>query len=181
MFLDQDALASILWIHIINVEIPVWGRHQQARELLNPGQRNTLKLWVKLCIHTPLKIHPSLISLSQSDLRSEGADVLQAKHVESYCGESSVLMHHVGHLGGQVGAGCCEHFAHICWPCRRLLLLTGRKQDGTFLKVQRWSCLTLRSSVSVKHRNTNGLLYVIHTAEGAGHSMQTALRFRKGQ
>lgn len=46
-------------------------------------------------------------------LRSQGADVLQAEHVESYCGEGSVLMHHVGHLGGQVGAGCCEHFAHV--------------------------------------------------------------------
>lgn len=84
----------------------------------------------KLHMNTPLTIntYPSCFSLSA--LRSQGADVLQAEHVESHCGEGSVLMHHVGHLGGQVGAGSCEHFAHICWPCGRLLLLTGRKQDG---------------------------------------------------
>lgn len=84
-----------------------------------------------LHISTPLTIntHP-LSCLSLSALRSQGADVLQAEHVESHRGEGSVLMHHVGHLGGQVGAGSCEHFAHIRWPCRRLLLLTGRKQDG---------------------------------------------------
>lgn len=60
-----------------------------------------------------LKKSLSFVALSCSALRSQGADVLQAEHVEAYCGEGSVLMHHVGHLGGQVGAGCCEHFPHI--------------------------------------------------------------------
>lgn len=73
-------------------------------------------------IHTPLW---SLLSA----LRSQGTDVLQAEHVESHRGESSVLMHHVGHLGGQVGAGSCEHFAHICWPRWRLHLLASRRKD----------------------------------------------------
>lgn len=53
VFLDQDALASILWIHIINVEVPVWGRHQQARELLNPDKENTQKMWMNLHRNAP--------------------------------------------------------------------------------------------------------------------------------
>lgn len=64
-----------------------------------------------------------------SALRGQGADVLETEHVEPHCCKGPVLMHHVRHLGGQVGAGCCEHFAYVCWPCRRLLLLTDGEQD----------------------------------------------------
>ena len=41
MFLNKDTLASILRIHVINVEKPIRGRHQQARELLNPDTTYT--------------------------------------------------------------------------------------------------------------------------------------------
>lgn len=75
------------------------------------------------CKHTLyLYKHSSL-----SALRGQGADVLQAEHVEPHRGEGPVLVHHVGHLGGQVGAGCCEHLTHVGRPCGRLLLLTGRR------------------------------------------------------
>ena len=57
-------------------------------------------------------------------LHGQGADVPQAKHVETDSGESPVLMHHVGYLGGQVGAGGGEHLTHVRRPGSRVLLHT---------------------------------------------------------
>ena len=130
VFLNKDTFASILRIHIIDVKIPVWGRHEQARKLLNPDeQSHTRGEWTCTdALHK--KENTPVLLISCAALRGQGTDVLQAKHVESYSGEGSVLVHHVGHVGGQVSAGCSEHFAHICGPCGRLFVLTWRKQDG---------------------------------------------------
>lgn len=40
VFLDEDTLASILRIHVIDVKVPVGRCHQQARELLDPDKQN---------------------------------------------------------------------------------------------------------------------------------------------
>lgn len=134
VFLDKDTLSSILWVHIINVEKAIGGCHQQAWELLNPAQIHTGH-------DTSLVPHVNLFYV----LRGQGTDVLQTKHVEPHCSKGPVLMHHVRHLGGQVGAGCCEHFAHICRPCGRLLLLT----DGTrLLQAWKWGKLTLIAQIT---------------------------------
>lgn len=125
VFLDKDTLSSILWVHIVNIEKAIRGCHQQAWELLNPIQ-----------IHTghDMSMLP-LVNLF-SALHGQGADVLKAKHVEPHCSKGPVLMHHIRHLGGQVGAGCCEHFAHICRPCGRLLFFTDGEKIVAIMSIR---------------------------------------------
>lgn len=96
---------------------------QPAGETASESWQKNPTLWTKTA-----QIHLFQIS-RPAFLRRQSADVLQAKHVESNSGECPVLVHHVGHVGGQVSAGSREHFAHVCRPRRRLLVLTGGKED----------------------------------------------------
>lgn len=50
VFLNEDTLASVLWIHIVDVKVPIRGSNQESGELLNPEKH---KMRITHYIHAP--------------------------------------------------------------------------------------------------------------------------------